>query len=165
MSTADLALTLATYRHAHDFTHNYAFCYKDGRYMYAAFIPNLTISEMLELAVLDRSVAKHSDRGAVLRYKGRATATRRLVARRGIRPVCLGSAELYAAEVKAFKKATGLNAGDFFEKVIANLYGLEWNGHNSDDARTAGDLIIDGVAWQLKANYGNFANEKQLLSW
>ena len=27
------------------------------------------------------------------------------------------------------------------------------------------DLVIDGVAWQLKANGGNYADESQLLRW
>ena len=157
---SQLAYTLATFCHTHDYTHNYCFCYESAGHMWAAFVPDLTVDEMVALGYMDRS-----KRGAVLRYKGRTSATIKLCIRRGIKPMDLGSAKAYKAACKAFKAATNLNAGDYFEYVIANLYNITWNGHNSDDARTAGDLVINGVAWQLKANGGNYADESQLLRW
>lgn len=50
-----------------------------------------------------------------------------------------------------FKAQTGLNRGDYFEKIVTELvYGQKWHGKNSDKFWRTGDLVVDGVHISIK---------------
>jgi hypothetical protein len=164
MST--LAHTLATFAHTHTATHNYAFLVKQSHAVYAVWLENVTVEDIETLSYLDVPAKKHATRGATLRYKGRQGVAYKLGLQRHCAQ-CIGTRASWDADFKAFKAAYPKckNEGDFFEYVIARMNNLFWDGHNSDDGRVKGDLIINGVHWQLKANGGNFANESQMRRW
>ena len=162
---ATLAHTLAAFTLDHAYTHNYALLVEKSGFMYISWIRDITLDEMLEVAALDRPSSKHADRGATLRYKGRATAAYKLGLRRNALQ-CIGTAAAYKADAKEWRAAhKGCNNGDYFEYVVARMNNVFWDGHNSDDGREKGDLIINGVHWQLKANGGNYATESQMRRW
>lgn len=163
---ATLAHTLATFAHTHASTHNYAFLVEQSKAVYVIWVEDITVNEMETLSYLDIPAKHHADRGATLRYKGRQTAAFKLgMKRHSVQ--CIGTRASWEADYKAFKQAYPAckTKGDFFEYAIARINNVFWNGHNSDDSREKGDLIINGVHWQLKANGGNFANESQMRRW
>lgn len=165
MPTIDLTHTLATFAHTHAATHNYAFLVKQSKAVYAVWVENITIEDIEALSYLDVPSKGNAHRGATLRYKGRQGAAYKLGLKRHCNQ-CIGTRASWDADYKAFKKAyPKCNEGDFFEYAIARMNNLFWDGHNSDDGREKGDLIINGVHWQLKANGGNFANESQMRRW
>ena len=161
-----LAHTLAVFAHTHTATHHYAFLVKQRDFVYIAWIHNITVEDIEELGYLDVPASKYAKRGATLRYKGRQTKAFKMAqARHSLQ--CIGTRASWNNDYKAFKQEfpTCKTEGDYFEFAVARMNNLYWNGHNSDDGREKGDLIIDGVHWQLKANGGNFANESQMRRW
>jgi len=157
----NLKETMAVYAHGHSYTHNYLFNFvKDGK-VYALWLDNMSVDEMLMLSSVVKPSSKNAARGATLAFKGRATAAYMLGQIRG-RLECIGTKAAYEADYTAWHKATGYNRGDYFEYVIANMHGLQWTNHNSTRGDMAGDLVIDGVPWQLKANGGNFTTERHM---
>lgn len=52
---------------------------------------------------------------------------------------------------QTFKSQTGLNRGDYFEKIVTELvYGQEWHGKNSDRFWRTGDLVVNGTHISIK---------------
>ena len=159
-----LKQTLAQFHLMHSFTHNYAFLVKKSGYMYVAWIRNISIEELDRVTYLDKPAKSHAKRGATLRYKGRQTAAYKLGLERNSLQ-CIGTAECFDAEYKAWKQEhKGCNTGHYFEYIIARMHNIEWQ-LNVTDGREAGDLVINGEHWQLKANGGQVATEQQLHTW
>ena len=66
----------------------------------------------------------------------------------------IGPAEL----LKGYK-----NRGDRFEQIIAEMFGIEWTGHNSKKYTEGGDLVINGKETQVKLETGSIVTEQTLL--
>ena len=153
--------TMATYAWNRAYTHNYVFGFTKDGYMWALWLNNMSVDEMLTLSTIVKPSKKNASRGLTLAFKGRATAAYMLGQSRG-RLQCIGTVAAYESDYKVWHNQTKLNRGDYFEYVIARLNNVYWDGHNSTRGDIAGDLIIDGIHWQLKTNGGNFINERQM---
>ena len=71
--------------------------------------------------------------------------------------------EEFELQFKIFKSQTGLNRGDFFEKIVTELvYGQEWHGKNSDRFWRTGDLVVDGVHISIKGPRAALCSETAL---
>lgn len=57
----------------------------------------------------------------------------------------------------------GKNRGDRFEQIIAEMFGIEWTGHNSKKYTEGGDLVINGKETQVKLETATIITEKTLL--
>ena len=55
------------------------------------------------------------------------------------------------------------NRGEIFEKLVTESYGQEWKKDNIPFTK-AGDIEVNGVAYQIKFEKATFTNEKSLSS-
>lgn len=69
----------------------------------------------------------------------------------------LCSAEFFRSTVKNSK----YNAGEIFEKMVTEWFGQEWEKDHTPFTK-AGDIEIDGIAYQIKFEKATFTNEKTL---
>ena len=53
------------------------------------------------------------------------------------------------------------NKGENFEKIITEMYGMEWE-KDTVPFTVAGDIVIDGVAYQVKFQKASFCTEQQI---
>jgi hypothetical protein len=68
--------------------------------------------------------------------------------------ICLGSADVLTADK--------YNKGENFEKVVTEYYGQEWEKDNIPFTK-AGDVEVNGIAYQIKFEKATFTNEKSLM--
>ena len=68
-------------------------------------------------------------------------------------PICLGSADCL--------NDSKYNKGEVFEKLVTEYYGQTWT-KNSVPFTKSGDIIINGISYQIKYEDGTFTNERQL---
>jgi hypothetical protein len=54
------------------------------------------------------------------------------------------------------------NKGEIFEKLVTEAYGQEWVKDNIPFTE-AGDIEVDGHAYQIKYEKATFTNEKSLM--
>lgn len=60
-------------------------------------------------------------------------------------------------------KASQYNAGDIAEKLICEHFGQEWKKNNKPFTES-GDIVIDGIAYQIKFEKATFCNEATLAN-
>ena len=60
-------------------------------------------------------------------------------------------------------KESKYNKGEIFEKLVTEQYGQEWE-KDSVPFTKAGDIEINGIAYQIKYEAANFTTEKTLAS-
>jgi len=58
-------------------------------------------------------------------------------------------------------KESKYNKGEIFEKLVTEYYGQEWV-KDSIPFTEAGDIEVDGIAFQIKYEFATFTNEKTL---
>ena len=73
------------------------------------------------------------------------------------KPLC--SKKFLEAETKNSK----YNRGEIFEKLITEYFGQEWEKDNIPFTQ-AGDIEIDGIAYQIKYEKATFTNEATLMN-
>lgn len=71
--------------------------------------------------------------------------------------VCLCSEKFFNETVADSK----YNRGEIFEKMVTEYFGLEWE-KDAVPFTKAGDIEIDGTAYQIKFEKATFTNEKTL---
>lgn len=68
--------------------------------------------------------------------------------------------------VKYFEEAVAsckYNRGEVFEKLVTEYYGQTWEKDNVPFTE-AGDIEVDGIAYQIKFQKATFCNEKSLAN-
>ena len=65
------------------------------------------------------------------------------------------------ADFEAMFKASKYNRGEIFEELIFERYGQSWN-KDAVPFTDAGDIVIDGVHYQIKFQKARFCTEKQI---
>lgn len=131
------------------FTNHYiwGFIYKKVVYM------AITTSETLPVVcTLDRA-----SRGAGYALRFRPTIEQKLFLLPKATPIC--SEDFFNSEVANSK----YNSGEIFEKMITESYGLEWVKDRVPFTE-AGDIEVNGVAYQIKFQKATFCNEKTLAN-
>ena len=66
------------------------------------------------------------------------------------------------AELERLFKTSKYNRGEIFEKLVTEMYGQTWEKDNVPFTK-AGDIEVDGVAYQIKYEKATFLTEKQML--
>lgn len=132
---------------ARAFAHQYIFGFEHEGSVYFT----ITSADALPFVVtLDKA-----SRGAgySLRFKPNRIQKARLLGNARI----LCSALFFNEAVNACK----YNAGEVFEKLVTEFFGQAWEKDNIPFTE-AGDIEVDGIAYQIKYNKATFCNEKQL---
>ena len=98
----------------------------------------------------------HASRGAgyALRFKP-SKAQKAILMAENMTPIC--SIKFFDDMVKESK----YNKGEIFEKLVTEFFGQEWE-KDSVPFTEAGDIEVDGVAYQIKYESATFTNEKTL---
>ena len=55
------------------------------------------------------------------------------------------------------------NRGEAFEKLVTEYFGQVWTRSN-DDFTKCGDIVINGIHYQIKTHKGLFSNERTLMN-
>ena len=143
---------LKHFYNTHDYTH--------GHYIVGTHEQGVVFAHVLdefhfvELAHLDKG---SRGAGACLKYRqnNKHVATIRATATISF-PLCT-EAEL-EAEAKAYGKQP--NRGKAFEKKVTEHFGQIWEDDHIPFWE-AGDIVLNGIAYQIKYDKCNFCNEKQ----
>lgn len=130
------------------FTHNYIFGYEDRGIIYCT----ITKSDVLPF-VCTIDIASRNG-GCSLRFKPNKDQKDLL---KTYETFTLCSKEYFETLVEKSK----YNRGEIFEKMVTEFYGQEWEKDNVPFT-DAGDLEVDGVAYQIKFQKATFASEKSL---
>lgn len=130
------------------YTHEYMFGFEDRGTVYCA-IANARVLTLV--CTLDKA-----SRGAgfALRFKPNK-AQKELLKTFELIPVC---SVLYFNQLVA---TTRYNKGEIFEKLVTELFGQVWEKDNVPFTK-AGDIEVDGIAYQIKFEKATFTNEKTL---
>lgn len=131
------------------YTHNYiwGFVYKKTVYM-----ATTTAEIMPYICKLDKA-----SRGAGYALRFCPNAEQKIALLPYAQPLC---SEAYMDELKAESK---YNYGELFEKLVTERFGQVWTKDNVPFTK-AGDIEVDGVAYQIKYQKATFCNEKSIAS-
>lgn len=130
------------------YTHNYIFGFVDRGTVYCA---TATAKVLPYVCTLD--CASRGD-GYALRFKPTKSQKEML---KTCDCFALCSAEYFEATTKASK----YNRGEIFEKMVTEYFGQEWFKDNVPFTK-AGDLVVDGIHYQIKFDKATFINEKTM---
>ena len=131
------------------YTHNYiwGFTYKNNVYM------AITTSDMMPIVcTLDKA-----SRGCGFALRFKPTTSQKIALMTGAHVLC---SEKYFEEIVA---STKYNRGEVFEKMVTEYFGQVWEKDNIPFTK-AGDIEVDGIAYQIKYQKATFCNEKSIAS-
>ena len=131
------------------YTHNYIFGFDYKGLVYAC----KATSEILE-KVLYLDVASRGD-GCALRFRPNKQVKEMLLVNAWV----VTTTETLEAE----NASTKYNRGEIFEKLITEQSGQEWVKDNLKFTE-AGDVVIDGIPYQVKYNKATFTNVQTLVN-
>ena len=131
------------------YTHNYIWGYTFKGNVYMA----ISTSEMMPfVCTLDRA-----SRGCGYALRFKPNGQQKVLLMAGAQVLC---SEKYFNEVCASVK---YNRGEVFEKLVTEYYGQEWEKDNIPFTQ-AGDIEVEGVAYQIKYQAATFCNEKSIAN-
>ena len=130
------------------YTHNYMFGFEDRGTIFCAITDEKVLNLVCTLDKASRGA------GFALRFKPNK-AQKELLKTFELIPVC---SALYFNQLVA---TTRYNKGEIFEKLVTELFGQVWEKDNVPFTK-AGDIEVDGIAYQIKFEKATFTNEKTL---
>lgn len=132
------------------YTHNYIFGYADnGKIKFV-----ITDSKILpKICILDKA---SRGQGNSLRYKPNK-AQKALLNMLNPIEIC------EQAEFEIAYENSTYNRGEIFEKMVTEKFGQAWAKDNKKFTE-AGDIEVNGIAYQVKFDKATFTNEKTLAS-
>lgn len=148
MTNTTLFNTLITGYEERAYTHNYIFGYEYKGNVYATTVTAEVLPYILKLDKASRGA------GYSLRFCP-TTAQKLFLMAKGAEVIC--SAEFFKNEVKN----SIYNNGEIFEKLVTEKFGQVWEKDNIPYT-DAGDVEVDGIAYQIKFQKATFTNEKSL---
>lgn len=129
------------------FTHNYIFGFRFNGNVYMAIADSRVLPYILKLDKASRGT------GYALRFK--PTVDQKMVLMAGATVLC---SEKFFNETVANSK---YNKGEIFEKMVTEYFGQVWE-KDSVPFTNAGDVVANGIAYQIKYESATFTNEKIL---
>lgn len=132
------------------YTHNYIFGFSDRGIIYLAIADSSILPYVCKLDVASRNA------GYSLRFKPSKTQ-KEFLKQFSLIPIC--SCEAFENLFANSK----YNRGEIFEKLVTEYFGQIWEKDNVPFTE-AGDIEVDGIAYQIKYEKATFANEKTLLN-
>lgn len=130
------------------YTHNYMFGFEDRGTIFCAITDEKVLNLVCTLDKASRGA------GFALRFKPNK-AQKELLKTFELIPVC---SALYFNQLVT---TTRYNKGEIFEKLVTELFGQVWEKDNVPFTK-AGDIEVDGIAYQIKFEKATFTNEKTL---
>ena len=130
------------------YTHNYMFGFEDRGTIFCAITDEKVLNLVCTLDKASRGA------GFALRFKPNK-AQKELLKTFELIPVC---SALYFNQLVA---TTRYNKGEIFEKLVTELFGQVCEKDNVPFTK-AGDIEVDGIAYQIKFEKATFTNEKTL---
>lgn len=140
------------------FTHNYIWGFTYKKVVYIAYSTEEMMPYICKIDDASRG------EGMALRFCPKND--QKLLLMTSAKPLC---SEKYFNElcnekyINAKGKATKYNRGEVFEKLVTEYYGQIWIKDNVPFTK-AGDIEVDGVAYQIKYQAATFCNEKSLAN-
>ncbi len=131
------------------YTHNYIFGFV---FRHNVYMVNADASVLPYIMKLDKA---SRGQGMALRFKP-DKEQKTLLLSMGATLLC---SEIHFNEVYA---ACKYNRGEVFEKMVTEAFGQEWKKDNIPYTK-AGDVTVNGIAYQIKFEKATFTNEKSLL--
>lgn len=131
------------------YTHNYIFGFIFNGIVYEVNTNEEMLPEILKLDVASRGYGK------ALRFCPTKEIKMNLVSL--ATPLC--SVEVFTYEVENSK----YNKGEIFEKLVTEKFGQVWEKDNVPFTK-AGDVEVNGIAYQIKFEKATFCNEKSLAN-
>lgn len=132
------------------FTNNYIFGYTVKGVVYASFC---THEDLPYLTKLDKSASNRNEG-----YSIRFSPTK-------IQKEFLRTKETFALCSKEFfegvKRNSKYNRGEIFEKLITEHFHQQWKKDNVPFTES-GDIVVDGIHYQIKFQRATFCNEKSV---
>lgn len=147
MNTFTMMMNLWNRYHKLSFTDNYilGFTYKGLVYR-----TTVTADIVPHVLTLDKA-----SRGAGYSIRFKPTVAQKLFLMTGAQVVC--SVEYF----KALVENSIYNSGEIFEKLVTESFGQTWEKDNIPFTQ-AGDVEVNGVAYQIKFEKATFITEKSL---
>ena len=130
------------------YTHEYIFGFSYRGVIYMAHANKCLLPQLLKL--------DKASRGAGMALRFCPTTDTKVYMLQFAKPLC--STALFDSIVNESK----YNKGEIFEKLVTEAYGQEWEKDNFPFTE-AGDVEVDGVAYQIKFEKATFTNEKSLM--
>jgi hypothetical protein len=130
------------------YTHNYIFGFSYKGVVYMAHIDTCLLPQLLKL--------DKASRGAGMALRFCPTNDIKVYMLQFAKPLC--STALFDDMVSDSK----YNKGEIFEKLVTEAYGQKWVKDNIPFTE-AGDIEVDGHAYQIKYEKATFTNEKSLM--
>lgn len=143
-----LKTAMQNFYNEHAYTHNYIMGVNYKGIVYAVTTTEDIVNNCTTLDKASRGA------GYALKFKPNNDIRRYLIAQ-GAQAIC--STE-YFESVCANSK---YNRGEIFERIITESVGQEWT-KDSVPFTEAGDIEIDGIAYQIKYEKATFINEAQI---
>lgn len=141
--------TMIDFYNERSYTHHYIFGVSYKGTVYAVHAESDVLPYQL---MLDRA-----SRGAGMALKFKPNNAQRIaLIAMGAEVVCS------TAELEHLFKTSKYNRGEIFEKLVTEMYGQTWEKDNVPFTK-AGDIEVDGVAYQIKYEKATFLTEKQML--
>ena len=131
------------------FTHNYIFGYEYRGNVYATSVTAEVLPYILKLDKASRGA------GYALRFCPTVEQKLFLMMQSTTGVIC--SSEYF----KTVVENSIYNNGEIFEKLVTEKFGQVWEKDNIPYTE-AGDIEVDGVAYQIKFQKATFTNEKSL---
>ena len=129
------------------YTHEYIFGFE---YKGTIYMSKATSSILPFVLCLDRA-----SRGAGYSLRFKPNNGQKMLLMAGAEVLC--SKEYFDALVQS----SIYNAGEIFEKLVTEKFGQTWVKDHIPFTE-AGDIEVEGIAYQIKFNKATFINEKQL---
>lgn len=135
--------------YAESYTHHYIMGADDGEKVRAYFV-DLSLEE---LAFLFSDKPTQSKRAVIVKYRS-TKPKREMLKAKATRIVEIGSSEQLKAKRRIRVNRKGKqykeNCGECFEWLLAELFGAEQNEKANLKHTDGGDLVIEGIAYQVK---------------
>lgn len=132
------------------FTHNYIYGFNFHGMVYMVITNNENMDAILSLDKASRGA------GYSLRFRPSNKIREYLMT---LAPIAICSADFFKNEVAN----SPYNKGEIFEKMVTEYFGMEWE-KDSVPFTEAGDIEVNGIAYQIKFEGATFTNEKLIRS-
>ncbi len=131
------------------YTHQYIWGFEYKKNIYMAFTDS---SVMAHVCTLDKA-----SRGAGYSLRFCPNAEQKVALLPYATLIC--SKSYFESEIES----SIYNAGEIFEKMVTEHFGQKWEKDKIPFTK-AGDIEIDGIAYQIKYQKATFCNEKSLVN-
>ena len=149
MSKNEIKATITAFYNRTAYAHLYIMGFRFKGVIYFAIVKAQMLDHLTKLDKASRGC------GMALRFKPDRTQKNTLMA---CEPVALCSEAFFDVLCKMSK----YNKGEIFEKLVTEYFGQTWVKDNVPYTE-AGDIEVDGVAYQIKFEKATFINEAQMM--